>query len=64
MGVDGPEAVVLGVEMDDIAEGRWDMLSCITLASVGLRELGAFVLVMVERFGVGCVAKASSRMPA
>jgi hypothetical protein len=36
------------------------MLSCITLASLGLSELGAFALVIVERLD-GCVAKASSR---
>ena len=63
IGVDGPDASVLGVETDGVTEGRWDMLSCITLASVGLKELGAFALVMVERFGVGCVANASSRKP-
>lgn len=63
IGVEGPDANVLGVGMEGVAEGRYDMLSCITFASAGLSEFGAFALVIVERFGVGCVAKASSRKP-
>lgn len=62
MGVEGPEASVLGVGIEGVAEGRWDMLSCIVLASLGLSELGAFARVMVDRLG-GCVANASSRKP-
>lgn len=62
MGVEGPDVSALGVVTEGDAEDRWDMLSCIILASVGLSELGALGLVMVERLG-GWVAKASSRNP-
>ena len=62
IGVEGPDVDVLGIGIVGVAEGRLVMLSYIMFASVGLSELGAFVLVIVERFG-GCVARASSRKP-
>lgn len=51
IGVEGPDGSALGVVTEGVAEDRWDRLSCIILASVGLSELGALGLVMVDRFG-------------